>query len=260
MNKFIKVLCVILAVLMLVGMATACKKGGEEDEFDILEGGGTVDENGDDTSDDSTDSTDENKGEENKGEGDKDTGTGDDKNPTGNDKNNSGNKEENKAYTKLMNSGKPLPENVYKFDYMTGADYEEFYTLYIPELSDGEYAEAFEVFAELCDDFITQAREGDPYDTNNLPKDPYPILIWMAVSLLVGLVVALIVTGIMRSKLKSVRYKHQAMDYVRPACDGIPGYFPLPERDPPGKTQEQQLRWWRWTQLLRRHQRQILSR
>ena len=57
MNKFIKVLCVILAVLMLVGMATACKKGGEEDEFDILEGGGTVDENGDDTSDDSTDST-----------------------------------------------------------------------------------------------------------------------------------------------------------------------------------------------------------
>ena len=33
MNKFIKVLCVILAVLMLVGMATACKKGGEEDEF-----------------------------------------------------------------------------------------------------------------------------------------------------------------------------------------------------------------------------------
>ena len=96
MNKFIKVLCVILAVLMLVGMATACKKGGEEDEFDILEGGGTVDENGDDTSDDSTDDTDENKGEENKGEGDKDTNTGDDKNPTGNDKNNSGNKENNK--------------------------------------------------------------------------------------------------------------------------------------------------------------------
>ena len=50
-------------------------------------------------------------------------------------------KEENKAYTKLMNSGKPLPENVYKFDYMTGGDYEEFYTLYIPELSDSEVAE-----------------------------------------------------------------------------------------------------------------------
>ena len=97
MNKFIKVLCVILAVLMLVGMATACKKGGEEDEFDILEGGGTVDESGDDTSDDSTDDTDKNKGEEDKGEGDKDTNTGNDKNPTGNDKNNSGNKEENKA-------------------------------------------------------------------------------------------------------------------------------------------------------------------
>ena len=61
MNKFIKVLCVILAVLMLVGMATACKKGGEEDEFDILEGSGTVDDNGDESGDENGD---ENTGDE----------------------------------------------------------------------------------------------------------------------------------------------------------------------------------------------------
>ena len=84
------------------------------------------------------------------------------------------------------------------------------------ELHDGNYADACQLFATLCDDFITQARTGEPYDDHNLPKEPYPVLIWVGISLVVGLVVALIVTAIMRSKLKSVRFKNQAMDYVRP--------------------------------------------
>lgn len=84
------------------------------------------------------------------------------------------------------------------------------------ELHDGNYADACRLFATLCDDFITQARTGDPYDDHNLPKEPYPVLIWMGISLVVGLVVALIITAIMSSKLKSVRFKNQAMDYVRP--------------------------------------------
>lgn len=86
----------------------------------------------------------------------------------------------------------------------------------VPMLSDSEFAEAFRLFGTLCDDFITQARTGDPYDDHNLPQEPYPVLMWVGISLVVGLVVALIVTAIMRSKLKSVRYKNQAMDYVRP--------------------------------------------
>ena len=35
-------------------------------------------------------------------------------------------------------------------------------------------------------------------------------------AMIIGLVIALIVTGIMRSKLKSVRHKVAASDYVRP--------------------------------------------
>ena len=50
-------------------------------------------------------------------------------------------KEENKAYTQLLKTGKPLPENVRQYDYSTGMDYEEFYTLYIPDLTDSEIAE-----------------------------------------------------------------------------------------------------------------------
>ena len=39
---------------------------------------------------------------------------------------------------------------------------------FLEDLSDGEYGAAFTTFAELCDAFITQAREGQPYDVGNL--------------------------------------------------------------------------------------------
>lgn len=90
-----------------------------------------------------------------------------------------------------------------------------------PELSDGDYVGAIRTYGELCDDFITQAKSGDPYDDHNLPKDPYPVLLWLAISLVVGLVVALIVTGVMRGKLKSVRFQSYAADYVRPGSMNV---------------------------------------
>ena len=46
------------------------------------------------------------------------------------------------------------------------------------DLSDGNFAGAFDKFADLCDDFITQARTGEPYDVKNLPKEPLS-LIWI---------------------------------------------------------------------------------
>lgn len=85
-----------------------------------------------------------------------------------------------------------------------------------PEFSDGNYAEAFDIFAQQCDAFITQARSGDPYDSHNLPKEPFSVAVNLVICLVIGLVAALIVTGIMRAKLKSVRSKHEAADYVRP--------------------------------------------
>ncbi|MBO4928873.1 MAG: TPM domain-containing protein [Clostridia bacterium] len=86
---------------------------------------------------------------------------------------------------------------------------------FTPELSDENYARAFEIFAEKSDEFITQARSGDPFDKHNLPKEPFNVVLNLIVALVIGLVVALIATGIMRGKLKSVQAKHQAADYVR---------------------------------------------
>lgn len=85
---------------------------------------------------------------------------------------------------------------------------------FLEDLSDGEYAAAFTTFADLCDKFTTQANTGTPYDIGNLPKAPLSP-IWILISLGVGLLVAAIGTGVMKSKLKSVRFQPAASNYLR---------------------------------------------
>lgn len=83
-------------------------------------------------------------------------------------------------------------------------------------LGDEEYYKAFECFANLCDDFITQAKEGEPYDSGNLPKAPFDLVKSLLISVGVGVVIALIVTLIMKSQLKSVRFQSAAANYEKP--------------------------------------------
>lgn len=85
----------------------------------------------------------------------------------------------------------------------------------LSDLSDGYYASAFTRFANLCDDYITQARTGNPYDIDNMPKEPFEFGVSLAVSFIAAFVIALIATGIMRSRLKSVRSQSKADDYIR---------------------------------------------
>jgi len=94
-----------------------------------------------------------------------------------------------------------------------GIDYIE--DAFLTDLSEGDYASAFETYAELCDEFITEARSGKPYDDGNMPKSPFPWGQNLLISLAVGFLIAFIATAIMRSKLKTVRSKAGATDYVR---------------------------------------------
>ena len=84
-----------------------------------------------------------------------------------------------------------------------------------PYLSDGDYSEAFQTFAMQCDDFIMQAELGEPYDVDNLPKEPFDVGVNILIALAVGIVAGLLVTGNMRRKLKTVRKQDQAASYVR---------------------------------------------
>ncbi len=84
----------------------------------------------------------------------------------------------------------------------------------IPDLSDGDYADAFAGFASLCDTFLVQASTGEPFDSHNLPKEPFSLL-WIPVSLVIGLVIGWIVVAVMKNQLKSVRSQSAARDYLR---------------------------------------------
>ena len=86
---------------------------------------------------------------------------------------------------------------------------------FVPSLSDGDYAGAFEIYANTCDEFITQAKTGDPYDTHNLPKEPFDFLMNLAICFVIGLVIAAIATAIMKGQLKSVRSQAGASSYVK---------------------------------------------
>lgn len=82
------------------------------------------------------------------------------------------------------------------------------------DLSDESYAAAFTKFAELSDEFMTQAATGTPYDTGNLPKTPLSAM-WIFIALGVGLAAAFIITAIMKSGHKSVRMQAAADNYIR---------------------------------------------
>jgi len=104
----------------------------------------------------------------------------------------------------------------YGITVVTDAGLEYMADQFVPYLSDGEYATAFETFIDLCGEFIDQANSGDPYDTHNLPKAPFRFGLNLVIALGIGLVVALIATGVMKGKLKTVRMQARADDYLIP--------------------------------------------
>ena len=83
-----------------------------------------------------------------------------------------------------------------------------------PDLSHGNYAAAFDTYINLCDEFITQAKNGSPFDKGNLPRKPLS-MIWIPISIVIGVVLALIFVGSMKGKLKTVRTQTAANSYLK---------------------------------------------
>lgn len=91
----------------------------------------------------------------------------------------------------------------------------------LPMLSDGAYGEGFDLFADSCDDFITQAKNGEPYDVEGELKS-IP-LIWVPVCFTAGAVIAAFLKKKKRASLKNVRFKIGAADYTKPGSLSITG-------------------------------------
>lgn len=74
------------------------------------------------------------------------------------------------------------------------------------DLSDDEYTDAFDVFADQCDYYLDGYLNGFPFNsTENL-----------AIALVIGLVAGVIVALVLKGQLKSVRKQNQANVYVKP--------------------------------------------
>ena len=86
---------------------------------------------------------------------------------------------------------------------------------FIPHLSNGEYMTAFTVYAETCDELLDRARAGDPYDEDDLPKEPFPAVRNFIVCLIIGLLSAWIIVGKQKAQLFSVRKQAGAKEYTK---------------------------------------------
>lgn len=75
----------------------------------------------------------------------------------------------------------------------------------VSDLSDGDYAEAFEIFADKCGYYLNGYLNGFPFNTGKN----------LIIALVIGIVLALIVTSALKAQLKSVRKQNQANSYVR---------------------------------------------
>lgn len=86
---------------------------------------------------------------------------------------------------------------------------------FLPALRDGDYAGAFTCFATLCDQFITQAKLGETYDTGSLPKAPFNPGDHVGIAIAIGFAIAVVIVLIMMSSMKSVRFQSSASNYVK---------------------------------------------
>lgn len=86
----------------------------------------------------------------------------------------------------------------------------------VNSLSDGNYAKAFDIFADQCDKFTEHVNAGgEPYDTGNMPRKPLPLK-WIFISIVVGIVIAVIYISVLIAQLKTVRMQKAADSYVKP--------------------------------------------
>lgn len=85
----------------------------------------------------------------------------------------------------------------------------------VPMLSDGKFAAAFRKYASICDRFIEMARSGNPFDADDLPKEPFSVMQNFIICLLIGIIAAWIMTGKKKAQLITVKKQTAAKNYTK---------------------------------------------
>lgn len=84
----------------------------------------------------------------------------------------------------------------------------------VPSLSRGDYADAFNIYADQCDKFAEHIKTSAPYDRESLPRKSLSVK-WIFYAIIIGFVFAMISICVMASKLKSVRIQRGAANYIK---------------------------------------------
>ena len=79
---------------------------------------------------------------------------------------------------------------------------------FLTDLSAGDYASAFSTYAELADEIVTKAENGEFY------KTPFNFGLRGIISLVGSLIAGLVATSSMKGKLRSVHRQYAATNYV----------------------------------------------
>lgn len=99
---------------------------------------------------------------------------------------------------------------------------------FLDDLSNGDYLNAFEMYAYLVSAFVEQSDSGDAYDYNNLDEfDPYysaddysssnsggSVGSAVLAGVIAGAIITAIFMSILKGKMKTVYHKAQANDYL----------------------------------------------
>ncbi len=84
----------------------------------------------------------------------------------------------------------------------------------VDNLNKGKFYQAFDSFAQRCDEYVTSAKEGNIIDVGNEPKKPFPWASRGLIAIAAGLFSGFAGTSSARAQLKTVRYQPRAGNYV----------------------------------------------
>lgn len=82
------------------------------------------------------------------------------------------------------------------------------------DIKEQKYYKAFDKYIKLCDEFVAEAKNGKPYDTNHKRKGMLDYAKAILISLGIGLVIAILAALSIKKKYKPVRLKAEANDYL----------------------------------------------
>lgn len=84
----------------------------------------------------------------------------------------------------------------------------------LSDLSEGNYKDAFRTFLGFANQFVSQARNGNPFEKAVKPRKPFS-QVWIPIALVIGFIIARIIVGSMKRKMKSVQAQMTAASYIQ---------------------------------------------